>query len=95
MSPNSPLAAFIVEEKVIDMLLFITFRYLKNFKKWKEIRLKELKVNSELARQEMVHLQMASVSQSGYTQATHESKKSLDLSNRHEQLIKDLLSMEN
>jgi hypothetical protein len=50
VSPNSPLAAFIVEEKVIDMLIFITFRYMKNFKKWKEIRLKELKVNSELAR---------------------------------------------
>lgn len=85
----------IVEEKVIDMLLVITFRYMKNFKKWKEIRLKELKINSELARQEMAHLQMAAASQSGYTSATHASKKSLDLTNRHEQLIKDLHSMDN
>ena len=30
-SPNSPLAAQIVEDHVIDMLLFLTFRFLKNF----------------------------------------------------------------
>lgn len=30
-SPNSPLAAQIVTDNVIDMLLFLTFRFLKNF----------------------------------------------------------------
>jgi len=30
------MAAQVIEEKVIDMLLFITFRYMKNFKLWKE-----------------------------------------------------------
>lgn len=35
VSPNSPLAAQIIEDKVIDMLLFITFRYIKNFETWK------------------------------------------------------------
>jgi hypothetical protein len=30
-SPNSPLAAQIIMDHVIDMLLFLTFRFLKNF----------------------------------------------------------------
>jgi len=33
--PNSPLAAQVIEDKVIDMLLFLTFRYIKNFQSWK------------------------------------------------------------
>jgi hypothetical protein len=36
VSPNSPLAAQVCEDKVIDMLLFLTFRYMKNFKTWKK-----------------------------------------------------------
>lgn len=35
VSPNSPLAAQVIEDKVIDMLLFLTFRSIKNFHVWK------------------------------------------------------------
>jgi hypothetical protein len=35
VSPNSPLATQVVEDKVVDMLLFLTFRYIKNFETWK------------------------------------------------------------
>jgi len=31
VSPNSPLAAQIIEDKVIDMLIFLTFRFTKTF----------------------------------------------------------------
>ena len=31
VAPNSPLAAQVIEDKVIDMLLFLTFRFIKNF----------------------------------------------------------------
>jgi hypothetical protein len=31
VSPNAPLAAQVIKEHVVDMLLFITFRYLRNF----------------------------------------------------------------
>jgi len=44
VSPNSPLAAQVVEDKVLDMLLFITFRYLKNFNTYKQKKLKEIEV---------------------------------------------------
>lgn len=42
VSPNSPLAAQVVEDRVVDMLLFVTFRYLKNFNVWKQKKLKEI-----------------------------------------------------
>lgn len=35
VSPNSPLAAQIIDDKVIDMLIFLSFRYTKAFEKWK------------------------------------------------------------
>ena len=35
VSPNSPLAAQIVEDKVVDMLIFLTFRYTKAFAAFK------------------------------------------------------------
>lgn len=35
VSPNSPLAAQIIEDQVIDMLIFLTFRYTKAFEVWK------------------------------------------------------------
>ena len=35
VSPNSPLAAQIIEDRVVDMLLFLTFRYTKAFAEWK------------------------------------------------------------
>lgn len=41
VSPNSPLAATIIEDKVIDMLLFLTFRYTKAFANWKALIPKE------------------------------------------------------
>lgn len=39
VSPNQPIAAQVMEDKVIDMLLFITFRYMKHFAAYKEKRL--------------------------------------------------------
>jgi hypothetical protein len=42
VSPNSPLAAQIIEDKVIDMLIFLTLRYTKVFNEWKGKRLNEL-----------------------------------------------------
>jgi hypothetical protein len=36
VSPNAPLAATIVEDKVIDMLIFLTFRYTRAFEEWKK-----------------------------------------------------------
>jgi hypothetical protein len=42
VSPNSPLAAQIIEDKIMDMLIFITLRYYKGFKGWKGKRLTEI-----------------------------------------------------
>lgn len=44
VSPNSPLASQVIEDKVIDMLIFVTLRYLKNFKQWKNKKLREIEV---------------------------------------------------
>jgi hypothetical protein len=44
VSPNSPLASQVIEDKIIDMLIFITLRYMKNFKQWKNKKLKEIEV---------------------------------------------------
>ena len=44
VSPNSPVAAQIMEDKVIDMLLFLTFRFMKNFAAYKEKRLQEIEL---------------------------------------------------
>lgn len=44
VSPNSPVAAQVIEDKVIDMLLFITFRYMKHFKAYKAKRLAEIEM---------------------------------------------------
>lgn len=35
VSPNSPLAAQVIEDRVVDMLIFLTFRYTKAFNTWK------------------------------------------------------------
>lgn len=42
MSPNSPLAAQIIEDKVMDMLIFLTLRYTKVFNEWKTKKLTEI-----------------------------------------------------
>jgi len=42
VSPNSPLAAQIIEDKIIDMLIFITLRYFKGFNSWKQNRLRDI-----------------------------------------------------
>ena len=42
VSPNTPLAAQIVEDKVIDMLIFLTFSYTKVFNVWKSKRLHDI-----------------------------------------------------
>lgn len=48
VSPNSPLAAQVVEDKVIDMLLFLCFRYMKNFKTWKKKEIESLDMRIQL-----------------------------------------------
>jgi hypothetical protein len=48
ISPNAPLAAQMMKEHVIDMLLFLTFRYLRNFGEYKAKRV--AKVNKETAK---------------------------------------------
>lgn len=47
VSPNSPLAAQVVEDHVVDMLLFLTFRYLKNFEAYKAKRIAEVQKFTE------------------------------------------------
>lgn len=42
VSPNSPLAAQIIEDRVIDMLIFLTFRYTKVFNEWKGKRISDI-----------------------------------------------------
>jgi hypothetical protein len=42
VSPNSPLAAQIIEDKVIDMLIFLTFRYTKVFNEWRSKKLSDI-----------------------------------------------------
>ncbi len=42
VSPNSPLAAQIIEDKVIDMLIFLTFRYTKVFNEWRHKKLNDI-----------------------------------------------------
>ena len=42
VSPNSPLAAQIIEDKIIDMLIFITLRYFKGFNQWKSKKLEQI-----------------------------------------------------
>ena len=49
VSPNSPLATTVIEDKIIDMLLFVTFRYMKNFETWRTKRLQEIRRQKEEA----------------------------------------------
>jgi hypothetical protein len=42
VAPNSPLAAQVIEDKVIDMLLFLTFRFIKHFSVWKQRQINEM-----------------------------------------------------
>ena len=42
VSPNSPLAAQIIEDRVVDMLIFLTFRYTKVFNEYKNKRIKDI-----------------------------------------------------
>jgi hypothetical protein len=36
VSPNSPLAAQVINDKVVDMLIFLAFRFTKAFSQWKQ-----------------------------------------------------------
>ena len=47
VSPNSPLATQLIEDQVVDMLLFITFRYLDNFAAWKQKKLTEIEMYAQ------------------------------------------------
>jgi hypothetical protein len=49
VNPNSPLAAQIVDDKVIDMLLFLTFRYGKNFLAWKAKQIEDIETKVKMA----------------------------------------------
>ena len=44
VSPNMPLAAQVIQDKVIDMLLFLTFRFMKHFDAYKQKRLAQLEL---------------------------------------------------
>lgn len=44
VQPNAPVATKIIEDKVIDMLLFLTFRYMKNFESYKKKRIQEIEL---------------------------------------------------
>jgi hypothetical protein len=59
VSPNSPLAAQIVEDKVIDMHIFLTLRYFKNFDQWKSKRVTEIEKDTQSI---LKHQQSQSVS---------------------------------
>jgi len=52
VSPNSPLAAQVVEDQVVDMLLFLTFRYGKSFAAWKAKQLQEIDFRVKMATKE-------------------------------------------
>ncbi len=61
VSPNSPLAAQIIEDKVIDMLIFLTFRYTKVFNEYKAKRMKDInKETSGILRQQASMMSAAS-----------------------------------
>lgn len=47
VSPNAPLAAQVVKEYVVDMMLFITFRYLRNFDQHKAKRVAAVNKETE------------------------------------------------
>lgn len=77
VSPNMPLAAQVIQDKIIDMLLFLTFRFMKHFDAYKEKRLAQLEMyaatlsaiedqnkqqsRSQSARSKSVHFGEASV----------------------------------
>jgi len=48
VAPNSPLAAQVIEDKVIEMLLFLTFRFIKNFQAWKQRQISEMDMRINL-----------------------------------------------
>jgi hypothetical protein len=45
----------VIEDKVVDMLLFVTLRYLKNFGTWKQKKLREIKDFSNTVEQMDTH----------------------------------------
>lgn len=99
VSPNGPLAAQIVEDKVIDMLLFLTFRYLKNFKTFKKKEIVALEQRIELAKkQETQELKTKttaeSVTQGGETSKTGKSSGSCAFQG-HKEVKKAMEKLEN
>lgn len=61
VSPNSPLAAQIIEDKVIDMLIFITFRYTKVFNEWKHKRVHDINKETQgILKQQQAYSQSSS-----------------------------------
>ena len=79
------------------MLLFTTFRHLKNFKIWKEKKFEEMKACSDLVRQDMPVI--GSYSQSSRmttgTNASSVSKRRMEIMNQHEKNIKEMQKLEN
>ena len=80
--PNSPLAAQVVEDKIIDMLLFITFRHLKYFKQWKQKRIIEIEASMAMARQQ--EEMYASQAKAEGASVPTESKRTSQIAERHE-----------
>jgi hypothetical protein len=65
VSPNSPLAAQVVDDKVIDMLLFLCFRYMKNFQAWKKKEIDNLNMRIQMLQKDEPVNATASVTQGG------------------------------
>ena len=97
VSPNSPLAAQIIEDKVIDMLLFVTFRYIKNFETWKNKQINECDMRIQMATRDSVQHQ-ANAASGSVTQGTsksNRSKASSQLVNQHEEIKQNMQRLEN
>lgn len=87
MCPNSSLAAQVIDDKVIDMLLFITFRHMKHFAGWKAKRMAEIETNLAMSRKKNVD-ETTSIAPSGTQRTNH-------LANRHEQMKKQMQRLDN
>lgn len=85
--PNSSLAAQVVDDKVIDMLLFLTFRHMKHFASWKAKAIAEIESNLAMSRKRTCD--------DSHSYAPSETRRTNHLANRHEQMKKQMVRLEN
>ena len=78
VSPNMPIAAQVMNDRVIDMLLFLTFRFMKHFESYKEKRLAQLELYAAtLAAIEDQNRQNNTRSQSGVSKSVRFGEASI------------------